>query len=106
MTLSCRVPPRPTRLTVPVVPATVIETDPILSPVPQLVVRNTRALRSVTRILVGFTEQILREISLRMLSVPHFGGKERQCTSDGHRGRVENIVEGAPRCINAGRNAR
>src|ERR1700691_78533 len=77
---------------VPVWPAAEMLTDPILSPTPQLLASSEMAATSsVARTCLRFTVEILRENSIRMLSVPNFSGKgnvwlpaKRMCRDDGH----------------------
>jgi hypothetical protein len=81
-------------LIVPVVPAAETLTDATLSPTPQLLEsREMAATRSVAKTCLRFTVEILRENSIRMLSVPNFPSKrnvwlpaKRMCRDDGHVG--------------------
>src|SRR5271170_3441058 len=71
------VPPRPARLTVPpVMPTAVTETEPILSPTPQLVVRSVRAPSNMARMRVYFTGKILREVQLECCQLLIFQARE------------------------------
>src|SRR5580692_2543868 len=74
---------------------------------PQLVDTSATAARNKAKtVSVRFIQgKLLREISIGMLSVRRYGGKERGCRYDGHRRPSAANFESAPSRMSTGCNA-